>query len=144
VFNSPQWLRDSLLVLARVVVGGVFAAHGYQKLFVKGPDSVAAGFEKLGIPAPTLSAWFASLVEFFGGIAFALGVLAPLVGVLLTLVMAGALLWAHGSQGFFLPTGSEYVVVLAAVSLGLGFGTAHLSVTDLFRSTTVGRRRAKV
>lgn len=124
--NGPSWLTPVTLVLARVVVGGMFAAHGYQKLFVKGPDSVVAGFTRMGIPAPTLSAWFAMLVEFFGGIAFALGILAPLLGVLLAVVMAGAIVFAHGAKGFFLPGGYEYVLVLTFVSLGLGFATADL------------------
>lgn len=139
-FTIPSWLTNITLILARAVVGGMFAAHGYQKLFVKGPDAAAKGFERMGIPAPTLSAWFTCLVEFFGGIAFALGILAPLLGVLLAIVMAGAIFFAHGSKGFFLPGGYEYVLVLTFVSLGLGFGTARLTPFALFNRSGSAHR----
>lgn len=51
--------------LLRIVAGAMFAVHGAQKLF---------GF--LGSPQPPAGSqlWFGGVIEFFGGLAIALGV----------------------------------------------------------------------
>ncbi|MEY8039603.1 DoxX family protein [Saccharopolyspora cebuensis] len=129
-----QTLSDLALLLARVVVGVTFIAHGYQKLAINGMDATASGFASMGIPLPTAAAWFAALVELLGGIALVLGVLLPVAGVLLAAVMLGALLFAHLGTTFFVTDGGfEYVLLLAAVSLALGFGGRRYSVDAALR-----------
>ena len=54
-------------------------------------DRVAGFFESLNLPAPHFTALFVGLVEFFGGILFALGVGSRLTSLLLFCTMTVAL-----------------------------------------------------
>ncbi|HLV24828.1 MAG TPA: DoxX family protein [Gemmatimonadales bacterium] len=107
------------LALLRVVVGVVFVAHGAQKLFVYGPEMVGQGFSQLGLPLPELTAYLVSLAEFGGGMMLVAGILTRLTSAVLLLIMLGAVFVAHLSQGFFMPDGFEFSMVLGAVSAAL-------------------------
>ena len=61
--------RDLILLIARVGLGVVFIAHGWQKYRTNGIDGTATGFDQMGVPAPTLSAYYATAVELIGGAA---------------------------------------------------------------------------
>ncbi|SHG47690.1 DoxX family protein [Streptoalloteichus hindustanus] len=135
----PAWIRDLALLFARIAIGVVFMAHGWQKLVTNGMGATATGFDKIGIPLPTLSAWFTALVEFAGGAALIVGLLLPLVGLLQAFAMFGALFFVH-SNGLFLPKGFEYVLVLAAAAIALGFnGGAYSLDRVLFGRRAVSR-----
>ncbi|NEE03097.1 DoxX family protein [Phytoactinopolyspora halotolerans] len=129
MFRSPI-VRDVALLLARVGVGAVFVAHGWQKLSDVGVDNVAAGFEQMDVPLATASAWFAALVELVGGAALMLGLVTPLAGLLLVVDMVGAYIFAHAGNGMFIDQGgAELVLALGAASLifaGLGGGRLSL------------------
>ena len=79
-------------------------------------------------------------VELVGGIAVVLGLLLPVVGTLLTLDMLGAIVFVHGSKGFFIADdGVEFVLSLAAASLAIAFsGGGALAADNLWQG-----RRAK-
>ena len=126
--------RDLVLLSSRVGLGVVFVAHGWQKFRTNGLDATAAGFQQMGVPAPTLSAYYATGVELLGGIALILGVLTPVAGVLLTLDMLGAFSFVHFSNGVFATNGGwELVAVLGLLSLTLAVvGAGRLSVDNLF------------
>ncbi|EHK87447.1 DoxX family protein [Saccharomonospora azurea] len=127
--QPPTAVRDLLLLLARVVVGVVFIAHGLQKFLEWGIDGTAASFEQMGVPLPGVSAWIAALVETLGGAALLVGVALPVAGVLLAAVMLGALFMVHLEQGFFASAGGvELVLLLAAAALALGFSGGRYSV----------------
>ena len=110
---------DAGLALLRVIVGIVFAAHGGQKIFVYGFDGVAGAFEGMGIPFAGIAGPAVALVEFFGGLALAAGLLTRLAGIGLAVVMLGALVMVHAPAGFFLPNGVEFVLTLFAVAAAL-------------------------
>lgn len=110
---------DIALALLRVVIGGTFAAHGAQKLFVYGVAGVAAGFGKMGVPVPAVVAPLVGCLEFFGGLAVVAGLFTrPLAG-LLACDMVGAMVFVHLKNGFFLPSGAEFVLALCASALTL-------------------------
>lgn len=112
--------RDLVLLLTRIGLGVIFIAHGWQKFDTNGLDGTAAGFERMGIPAPTLSAYFATAVELLGGVALILGLLTPVVGALLAVNMFGAFVFVHASNGVFVSQGGwELVIALALASLVL-------------------------
>jgi putative oxidoreductase len=118
------------VLLARIGIGSVFIAHGWQKLFDFGVDGVAAGFDQMGVPLPTVAAWFAALVELAGGTALILGLATPLAALLLVVNMAGAYIFVHAGSGMFVEQGgAELVLALGAASLvfaGLGSGRFSL------------------
>lgn len=138
--NQSSTARDLLVLVGRVVIGAVFIAHGLQKFLVWGIGGTAESFGQVGIPLPAVSAWVAALVETVGGAALLLGIGLPVAGVLLALNMLGALVFYHLPHGFFVSDadgGIEYVLVLAAAALALGFrGGAYTVDHALNRNKT--------
>jgi putative oxidoreductase len=115
---------DVGLLVLRVVLGVIFAAHGAQKLFgaFGGPGlKGTAGFhEQLGIKPPFAMAVLAGLAEFVGGILVAVGFLTPLAAVALIVTMAVAVFTVHIKNGFFSMNGGyEFNLALAAMALTL-------------------------
>lgn len=108
---------DAGLLVARVVTGVVFAAHGGQKLFQFGIAGVTESFGGMGIPMAAVVAPAVSVIEFVGGIALALGLLTRLAAPALAGVMLGATLLVHRPNGFFLPGGMEFTLTLASVAI---------------------------
>lgn len=110
--------RDPNLGLAilRVVVGGVFAAHGIQKIAVFGMGGLAGFLQQQGVPFPALSAYAVTGAELLGGLALALGLFTRLAAIPLAFSMLVASLAVHLKGGFFLPDGLEYTLVLFAAS----------------------------
>jgi len=128
------------LLIARLGLGIVFVAHGWQKFDEMGVKAVGAGFTKMGVPAPEISAYFATFVELVGGAALLIGAFTAVAGLLLTIDMLGALLIVHLENGVFVTEGGyELVVALAVGSLLLAvFGAGKYSV-DRLLGKRVGR-----
>jgi putative oxidoreductase len=136
----PATARDTALLLARLAVGVVFFAHGWQKLFTNGVDGTAAFFGQAGVPMPTLSTWFSVVVELLGGAALVLGIAVPAAALLLVIDMIGAFLFVHAGSGLFVAqNGYELVLVLAAASLVIGaLGAGRFSLDHAL----LGKRQA--
>jgi putative oxidoreductase len=107
------------LTILRVVVGIIFLAHGYQKLFKFGFHGVAEMFGHLGIPLPALFAVVVTLVEFVGGILLIIGFATRIAAALIAIDMVVAIFAVHLKRGFFNPGGFEYPLILLAATLCL-------------------------
>jgi len=121
------------LLVARVVLGVIFIAHGYQKLFVMGVETVAGFFARIGIPAPGLFAWVVTLWELLGGLAVLVGVLTRWAALGLAVIMVVATLTVKLEVGLIAPpgrgTGYELDLALLALALMLVLaGPGKLSV----------------
>ncbi len=52
----PASVRDVALLLARLVLGVVLVAHGWQKVVTNGVGATAEGFAGMGIPLAPVAA----------------------------------------------------------------------------------------
>ena len=113
-----ETLRDAAILLARVGLGVVFAAHGWQKFFTLGLSRVSEQFSSYGIPQPAVTAAIVAGVELVAGAALIAGLLTPLAGILLGVDMAGAFYFVHATNGpFITQNGWELVVALGVGAL---------------------------
>jgi putative oxidoreductase len=89
---------DIALLVARVIVGIIFAAHGAQKLFgAFGGPGLAAMVEMMGpLGYPV------AIGEFFGGLGLIVGFLCRFSAASIIVIMIGAIAMVHGKNGFFL------------------------------------------
>ena len=132
---------DTGLLLARVVLGLLMAAHGAQKLFGwfggYGLAGTGGFFESLGFRPGRFFAAAAGATEITGGLLVALGLLGPLGPALIVSTMIVAIVtvhWAHGvfaqNNGYELPL--LYAVGAAAIAL---IGHGAYSVDALLQLT---------
>jgi putative oxidoreductase len=122
-------MRNTLLLGARVIVGGYLAVHGAQKLFgaFGGPglDRAAAGFERIGLSPGRQMAALAGVAELGGGLLTAAGAADPAgpLAIIGTMAVASATHRANGplarNGGFELPlTNLAAASALAAAGPG--------------------------
>ena len=125
---------DTGILLARVVVGSLMAAHGAQKLFGwfggYGIAGTGGFFESLGFKPGRFFAAAAGFSEVAGGALLALGLLGPLGPAMIIAVMVVAMATVHWQHGVFANKDGIEVPLLyavAAASLALtGFGAYSL------------------
>lgn len=140
-FSKSPSLTTAAQTLLRLVVGFLFAAHGWQKYVQFTLDGTTAAFGQMGVPAAALVAPVVASLELAGGIALILGVLTRVFATLLALNMLGALFLVHAPAGVFVENGGfELVLALAAGAAAIALmGPGRISV-DRF---ILGRSRAK-
>src|SRR5581483_5880160 len=112
------------LLLLRVVVGGIFAAHGAQKLFgwFEGPGRAGTRgwIGSMGFRPDWLFAMLVSLQELGGGLLLAFGLLTPLGALAVTASMVVAVALVHWKNGFFVGKGGyEFNLALATAAIAL-------------------------
>ncbi len=117
----------------RMVVGIVFAAHGWQKLAAL--DVWKELVMLLGIPAPGFMAWLAVLAEFLGGIGLILGAFTRLAALAIAIDMVVAIVTVHAGHGLLLQGGGlEYpLVMLALMTFFFVAGAGPYSLDAAFR-----------
>jgi putative oxidoreductase len=126
---SPRQLNLGLAAL-RLAVATIFIKHGAQKMFVYGFAGVTGAFTQMGVPVPGIMGPFIGLLEFFGGIALALGFLTRLLALGFAFDMLGAILLVQLKKGF---SGFELEFLLLGSSVALLLtGGGRFSVDALF------------
>lgn len=132
---------DVGLVVARVVLGAVFVAHGAQKLFGwwggGGIDGTGAMFEQTGLSPGEPLAVLAGSGEFFGGILIALGLLTRLGAFSVGTSMVVAIVSLH-LPGPFLDGYEFPLTLLGAAVLLLLAGPGRFSLDALLRDRIEG------
>jgi putative oxidoreductase len=124
---------DAGLILMRVVIGPLMAAHGAQKLFGwfggYGLAGTGGFFEGLGFRPGRLFAAAAAAAEITSGVLVALGLLGPIGPALMVSVMVVAAISVHWPNVFAQSNGIEVPLLYAAGAAALaltGYGAYSL------------------
>lgn len=137
-------LTTTALTALRIILGFLFAAHGWQKFTEWTIAGTQASFAKMGVPAADVMAPAVAVLELAGGIALILGALTRVVAALLVLDMLGALFLVHAPAGIFAANGGyELVLLLATAAFALALtGAGRLSLDRLLFSRSNSRLSA--
>jgi putative oxidoreductase len=116
-------LALGLLVL-RIVIGLIVAAHGAQKLlgWWGGPGMAGwtAAMTRMRIRPAAAWAWLSALSELLGGLGFALGLLTPLPSFAIVAAMLVAVALVHWPNGFWNgKRGYEFNLSLVAAAVAI-------------------------
>jgi putative oxidoreductase len=131
------------LLLIRLVLGGLMAAHGSQKLFGwfggYGLTGTGTFFDQLGFRPGRLFAAAAGWTEVLGGVLVAVGFGGPIGPAFVVSVMIVAALSVHWGHGLFAATnGIEVPLLSAAGAAALAFtGAGQYSLDALFGLTSM-------
>ena len=134
--KAASSLQSPFLLLVRVYWGWQLAANGWGKLH--NLPHVTEFFASLGLPAPGPTATFVSLVEFLGGILFALGLFSRVTALAITIDMFMAYMMADREAFFSFSsnpdkfTGADPYFYFFAGLMILIFGPGKLSVDYLW------------
>jgi putative oxidoreductase len=117
-------MMDLAILILRVGLGVMFAAHGAQKVFGAFGGPGIEGFSQaltgMGFKPALLWAYLAAYTELLGGLFIIAGFLTRISAALLFIVMMVAILKVHLKNGFFLSGGGfEYIFIISCVCLAL-------------------------
>jgi putative oxidoreductase len=159
------------ILLLRLVVGLLVAAHGTRRLFGwfggRGRTETVEYFASLGYRWPGVAWLIAGAGELIGGLLLAVGLATPLAALLIAVVALSAIAVARWRRGLFVAHGGfELDIVLVAVVISItvtgplrlsldrligwderitgltwGAGTLALAVLLAFFTATLGRAR---
>lgn len=126
----PNFLDYSIFApfLLRLILGLVFVAHGYPKLF-GGFSQTAGFFESIGIKPAKFWVFIVGVVEFFGGIALIVGFATQLAALLIAIDMLVAIFKVKFKMGFV--NGYEFDLALLIIALSLVLTGAGAYAIDL-------------
>ena len=129
-------MEDVGIFVLRLVVGGLFAGHGAQKLFGwfggYGLKGTGGFMESIGLRPGVAMAALAGVSEFVGGLLLVAGLLVPLAALLIVAAMIVSIVKVHGQNGLWSQAGGyEYNLVLIAVAVALALvGPGAISVAN--------------
>jgi putative oxidoreductase len=117
-------MLDWGILILRLGIGIMFAAHGLQKAFgffggpgIKGFSQMLSG---LGFAPSIYWAYLAAYTETLGGLFLIMGLYTQSSAAMLLILIITAAIKVHLGKGFFLSNGGfEYTFVIAAACLSL-------------------------
>src|SRR6478609_2775760 len=134
-------LRSIALLIARVALGGIMIAHGFDRWQIRKVASQIDYLNQYGVPYADVAAWGSIVLELVGGIFLVFGALTPLVALVVVaeqVLIIAYISWRRGpwllnAQNTYVG-GYEYNVALGSLALLIAvFGGGAISIDRLFR-----------
>ena len=126
---SKNKLHDIAHMGLRASIGIIFIVHGFGKF---GNPGFGGWISSMGIPAEMQIP--IALAEFVPGILLLIGVLTRLSGLLLAIVMLGAIFLVKGASNLPGDGGYEFDLILLATSLVIiASGPGRISISHLIK-----------
>ena len=126
---SKNKLHDIAHMGLRASIGIIFIVHGFGKF---GNPGFGGWISSMGIPAEMQIP--IALAEFVPGILLLIGVLTRLSGLLLAIVMLGAIFLVKGASNHTGDGGYEFDLILLATSLVIiASGPGRISISHLIK-----------
>lgn len=107
------------LLLIRLLVGGIFLAHGIHDVFNSDLAPFIQSFVRWKVPMPLLTAPLVATLQIVGGLLLFLGVGTRFFAVIFGLMMGIAISYAHLGKDFFADDGMELPLILMVCSFAL-------------------------
>jgi putative oxidoreductase len=148
---GPGPLADLGLLIGRLLVGFVMAAHGYQKVFDIGPAAFGTStLDPLGVPMPEAMGYLVALTELVGGVLLMAGLLTRLAAFALIVDLAFAIVLVKSKAPLIVAPDQPGAGLELDLALIAGFAVALLAGpgrASLDRALGIdarwGRRRAR-
>jgi putative oxidoreductase len=108
----------------RLFLGVIYVMHAYFALAIYGPSGMIAFQRSQGIPFPEVGTWYLIAAHGVGGICLILGLLVRWAALINVPIMAGALIFVHLNQGFFINSkggGYEYTLLVLGATIAQAF-----------------------
>jgi len=90
-------VQDIGLLVARLTLGLVLVAHGWQR-FTHGVGPTVDTLKQYGLPEPQLFAWGATVLEVIGGALLIFGLLTPIVAAFVVAEQVMVIAWLKVAQ----------------------------------------------
>src|SRR5207302_10154572 len=133
--NFLKKLEPFTLLLLRCGLALVFIYHGYPKLFGE-KERIIESFQAIGLPAFVV--YLTGSIKFFCGLALAMGLLAPIAGLLLFLDMCAAMWKYNFNDGIYAVGEYELPLILGLACLVVAStGGGQLSLDRLLFLKTI-------
>lgn len=138
-------LTDLALLVARVALGVILVAHGWQKFDEWTVAGTAASFEGMGVPAPSVSAAVVTGAEVIGGALLIVGLFTPIAAAANAVSMLVALFLVHAPAGLFVSEGGYELVlaIFAGLVVLAASGAGRFSVDRLIAPAPRSRAKAR-
>ncbi|MCW4353003.1 DoxX family protein [Hoyosella sp. YIM 151337] len=128
-------LLDTGILVARLGLGLVLVAYGWQKLFDWGIPMTAEIMSAGGVPLANVTAYIATFVELIAGLALILGVAVTTAGIGAAVLMTGAVVFVNIGSGIYTADGgfafplAVGVAALLVAATGAGrFSLDHVMI----------------
>lgn len=117
------------LLFLRVVFGAIMTAHGFPKL--KNLKTTGVNFAGMGFRPGAFWGTVVALLEFFGGIALILGIVAVPFAALFVVEFLVIVIWKLAKHGAFVGGWEFDLLLLAAAAMLFFFGAGAWSLDAL-------------
>jgi putative oxidoreductase len=122
---GPRSAPSIGLLIGRLLVGFVMAAHGYQKLFDTGPATFGTStLDPVGVPFPATMGYVVTFTELIGGLLLMAGLLTRLAAIALTIDLVMAVILVKSKVPLIVPTDQPGAGMELDLALIAGFVVA--------------------